>query len=298
MTGKLDLVAIKKNNMFYVRDKDKYPKTFPDARDLIFDVDRLTSYNSLWVVFDTLPSSAERRVSGGRTLTAFRLRDGFAPSDRTPAILPPTVFACDDDGCENTDIRGLYDGECDEHPDTWESVDLNIELIDEDCEPLFSPKYGEFKTDFPHYVDKHTVVRHKYPCHIDGDRAFKYIVDAVKASLPDHCFVSSDYKFSFAVKLRAPVLHEETIRVDNRRFNARKAKWVDVPLREITVDVINICTAGHDYGEVIRAVSADNYYELEAKMDMIIQGYLDLLKPKPVVCQHCKGHGWMVGDEP
>lgn len=298
MSDILDLVAIKKNNVFYVRNKSKYPRSFSAESLLRFDTERRVSFNDLWLVFDVLPSNAERCIVGRDKVVGYKLKDGFQATERTPDFLPPTAFCCDEDECENTEVRGLYDPEYEKFPDVWESVDLDIELIDEDCEPLFSPKYGEFKTDFPHYVDKHSVVRHKYPCYIDGDRVFKYIVDAVKAYLPDHCFVSSDYKFSFAAKLRAPVLHEETIRVDNRRFNARKAKWVDVPLREITVDVINICTAGHDYGEVIRAVSADNYYELEAKMDMIVQGYLDLLNPKPIVCPHCKGYGWTVGDEP
>jgi transcription initiation factor IIE alpha subunit len=31
MTHKLDLVAIKKNDVYYVRDRDKYPSTFDDA---------------------------------------------------------------------------------------------------------------------------------------------------------------------------------------------------------------------------------------------------------------------------
>jgi len=290
---KLNLVAIKKNGMYYIRDKNKYPSTFDDEMHLRFDVDRCKSFDEKWLVFDTLPKSAEKCIVGKNRLAGFRLKDGFQTTDKTPIMLPPNAFHCDDDECDNPEIRGLYDPEYEKLGDVWEQVDLVIELIDNDCEPLINAKY-RYHPDFPHYIDRHGAVQHKYPCHVKSGDVFKYIVSAINDNLPDHCYISSDFGFHFAVDVRIPVLHKETHRVDKSGWNARKPKFVEVPLREVKNTIINICTPNHDYGDVISDVFADDYYELEKKMDDIIQSYLDMLQMKPIMCQHCKGHGWTV----
>lgn len=300
MTHKLDLVAIKKNDVYYVRDRDKYPSTFDDDTCLRFNIDRRESFSDKWLVFDVLPTSAECCVVGRNKLTGYRLKDGFQVTDKTPPLLPVGTFDVDDDYDDsdyhhmNADIRGLYNNEYEKLPDVWEHIDMEIELIDNDCEPLIKAKYT-CHVDFPHYINRHGAVRHKYPCHIGSGDAFKYIVATIKDNLPEHCYVSSNFDFHFAVDVRIPVLHEETHRVDKSRWNAKKPKWAEVPLREVQKTVVDICTPNHDYGNVIDTVYADNYYELEEKMDGILQSYLDLLQMKPVICPHCKGYGWTLG---
>lgn len=293
MPRKLDLVAIKKNDVYYVRDKDKYPQSFSDDAHLRFDVDRKESFSDEWLVFDTLPTSAETCIRGRDNLIGYRLKDGFQVTEKTPIVLSSTAFRCEDDECENTEIRGLYDSEYEKLPNVWEHTDMEIELIDDDCEPLVKTKYTYY-IDFPHYINRHGMVRHKYPCHIKADDVFKYVVTAIRDNLPKHCRISSDFDFSLTVDVKIPLLHEETHTVDKSRFNARKPKWVTVPLREVQKHIIDICTPSHKYGHVMQPVEADNYYELEEKMDGVIQSYLDLLQMKPVMCPHCKGHGWTV----
>jgi len=293
---KLDLVAIKKNDVYYVRDKGTYPQTLPDESRLMFDVDRRESFNDKWLVFDTLPTSAEHCIVGRDKLIGYNLKDGFQTTGQTPKSLPPTAFCCEDDECENTEIRGLYDSEYEKLPDVWEPVDMQIDFIDGDCAPLAKTKYM-YHVDFPYYIECHDAVCHKYPCHIKADDAFKYIVTAVKENLPDHCYLSSDFDFHLGVDVRIPVLHDEKHVVDKSGWNARKPKWVEVPLREVRKTVINICTPRHSYGNVLSDVHADNYFELEKKMDEVIRSYVDLMQAKPVVCPRCKGHGWFVGDE-
>lgn len=289
----LDLVAIKKNDRYYVSDKDQYPSRFEDETRLRFDVDRCKSFDNHWLIFDALPSSAERCVIGRDNLIGYTLKDGFQFTSRTPASLPPTAFCCEDDECDNTEIRGLYDNLYEKIPDVWESVDMNIELVDADCEPLLETKYS-YHVDFPYYIELHSIVRHKYPCHIDANDVFKYIAKAVKENLPKHCYLSSDFDFHLGVDVRIPVLHKETHIIDKSNWNARKPKFVEVPLREVQKTIINICTPRHSYGTVVSSVQADNYYELEKEMDAVIQSYLELLHIKPVMCKHCEGHGWIL----
>lgn len=294
---KLELVAVKKGPKWFVRSRDKWPRTFEDEDKLRFNIDRLESFSEKWLMFDELPKVAEWYVIGQHEIIGYVLKDGFDPTDKTPKELPSGSFECHGDfddyetECDNAEIRGLYEAVYEKEPDTWVNVDLDIEVIDVDCEPLIDPKYKVI-IEFPHYIDKHIVVRHKFPCYLEGKSIFGYIVKAVKEVLPEHCYVSSDYDFSFAVMMKAPVIHEETTKEDQSRMNARKPKWVEVPLRTIETKVINICTPGHNYGEIIKEMKGTDYYDLEKKVDKLIQGYLDLLKPVPVVCPHCKGYGW------
>lgn len=295
MTEELELVAIKKNDKYYVSHKTKYHQYFPDKHNLRFDTNRQESFNDMWIVFNFLPSIAERRIVGRQCVIGYKIKDGFTPTAQTPETLPQSAFVCNDDECDNPEIRGLYDAVFEKRPDTWENVDLDIEVIDEDCEPIEHPKYT-YNSDFPHYVDKHTIVRHKYPCHINADDVFKYIVSAVKDVLPDHCHVSSDFDFHFAVDVKIPLLHKENHTIDTSSWNARKPKYQEVPLRHMEKKLIEICTPSHKGGTMIRDVHANNYYELEEKMDDIVQSYVDLLQAKPVVCPNCEGYGWTVED--
>ena len=289
----MDIVAIKKDDIYYVRDIAQYPSTFEDESMLKFDVPRMKSFDKKWLIFDTLPSTAEQLVVGRDKLTGYTLKDGFQLTSRTPASLPPTAFCCEDDECENTEIRGLYDATYEKPPDIWEPVDMNIELVDADCEPVTNIKYT-YNVDFPYYIEFHDIVRHKYPCHINAENVFKYIAKAVKENLPDHCYISSDFDFHLGVDVRIPVLHKETHSIDNSKWNAKKPKYEEVPLREVQKTIIDICTPRHSYGTVVSSVHADNYYELEKEMDSVIQRYVDLLQMKPIMCPYCKGHGWTV----
>lgn len=295
----MKLLAIKKNNKYYCRENDKYPNNIPDQERLRFDVPRLPSFDEKWVVFNELPTSAERRIVGKLRILDYQLKDGFSITTETPSILPAGSFDCmqwncDDDCIEwkNRDIKGLYEANEMRDPDIWEPIEFDVDLIDEDCEPLINPKY-KYHTVFPYYIENHNVVKHKYPCYMDGEELYRLIRVAVKVNLPDHCVITSDYDFSLTVKIRAPVLHEETFRVDVSSMNARKPKMVDKPLRNILVTIIDIETKNRYSGTVIKRVDADNYEELEKKVDDIIQEYVDMMKWKPTVCPSCKGCGWI-----
>jgi|LGVE01.1.fsa_nt_gb hypothetical protein len=296
----MKLIAIKKNGKYYCKENDKYLHVIPDESRLRFDVVRLPSFSEKWVVFNKLPTSAEKHISGRLRIIDYQLKDEFEVTDKTPSVLPPGSFDCikrdegDGDCIElgHQDIKGLYETNSVRDPDVWEPIEFEIDLVDEDCEPLVNPKY-KFRTEFPYYIENHEVVRHKYPCFIKGIDVYQLIRDAVKENLPDHCVITSDYDFSFTVKVRTPVIHEETFRVDVSSFNARKPKMVNKPLRTIDVTVIDIQTEKRYSGIVIQSVHADNYKDLERKMDVLIQEYIDRLDWKPTVCPHCKGYGWI-----
>ena len=55
-----------------------------------------------------------------------------------------------------------------------------------------------------------------------------------------------------------------------------------------------ISKKNYDYGGKVHDIHADNYYELEKKMDAIIKTRLGTMKTKIVVCPECQGMGWKV----
>ncbi len=291
----MELIAIKKNNKYYIRHKTEKYFTFGN---LVFDIEPLRSFSENWIVFDHLPSHYQKKFPASNKVIGYRLKEGYIASDKAPLNVPSDYFEyLGDDDYKNSDVRGLYDSELELIPDKLEDIQFNIEVIDEDCEPLLKPKYP-FISDFPYFIENHEVVRHKYPCHIEAQELFNLIKQYVKFNLPEHCKITSDYGFHFCVELIAPIIHEETYQKNISRMNAKKQTYQTVPLRSISFKVIDIGVPGEKYGKtVIRNLEAKNYTELESKIDNLLEGYKEAMDNKLIVCSHCKGYGFIDAHE-
>lgn len=294
----IELIAIKKNDKYYVRH---IKETYFRFEDFVFNAEQLPSFSENWRVFKELPTTMQKKHPARQRLVKYNLKDGFPVSEKTPATQPAGFFEYLGDGeYQNNDIRGLYLPEYEEVPELFEDVGFTIELIDTDCEPLVKPKYP-FVSDFPYNIDNHEVVRHKYPCHIEAQTLFDIIRDFCKKNLPEHCKIESDYGFHFCIELVIPVLHEETRIVDVAKFGANKPKLKEVPLRSISFNVIDIQPPQRDrsrYGkDTIQAIPGANYAELEEKIDTLLRGYRMLMSQKLAVCSHCKGYGFNIAGQ-
>lgn len=271
MNVKLNLVAIKKDSKVFVKAKDKYDCNFERIK-FRFDAEELESFNKDWKVFSSVPKTAEQFLKGDRAVIKYQLKEGFTPTDKTPSSMTRAAFMCCDDECENSEIRGLYDPVYKQEQDKWVFVDMKIEVLDSDCEPLINPKY-QYKVKFPEYITTHMIVRHKMPCYMEGDELYDLIRSAVKKNIPKHCIIKSDYAFHFEVKIVVP--------------------YITNPLIKETKSIIEISKKKYQYSGKIKDVHADNYAELEKKIDKIIQGYIDKMKTKVYVCPECGGRGWV-----
>jgi hypothetical protein len=271
MINKLDLVAISKNGRVYVKEKEEYSSRLSQYK-LRFDVEEVESFHKDWKVFSSVPETVEEFIHGCETILKYKLKDGFTQTDKTPTNMTKEAFRCCDDECENSEIRGLYEPVYRQELDEWRIVDMKIELIDSDCEPLLKHKYP-YTVQFPGYIDKHMIVRHKLPCFITGDRVFDYIRSAVKTQIPNHCQITSDYDFHFEVKIKVPHLNN--------------------PLNPERKSIIQISKKKYQYSGKVLDVHADNYAELEKKIDSIIQGYINKMKTEIYICPTCGGRGWV-----
>lgn len=287
----MELIAIKKNNKYYIRNKtDKY-STF---KDLIFNQDLLPSFSDQWLIFEYLPSQIRKKYFSYQKMSGHTLKPGFAVSELTPASLPANAFDYgENEQRKNFGIYALYDPTYELIPEKFEDIPFTIEVIDEDCEPLFNPKYP-FITDFPYFIDNHEAVRHKYPCHLDGKELYNIIRKYIKDNLPDHCKITSDYDFHLCVELIIPLIHEETQQIRISKISAKKQKFETRPLRSISFPIIDIGIPGEKYGKnIITKISGTNYIDLESKIDSILQEYKEKMNQKLTVCSHCKGYGFM-----
>jgi len=270
-TLKLDLVAIIKDDTVYIKEKENYSSKLSQYK-LRFDAIEKESFKKDWKVFKTVPTMAEYFVTGQKILMKYKLKDGFTPTDKTPEFMTKDDFKCCNDTCENSEIVRLYESVYREEHDQWKIVDMTLEVIDSNCEPLFETKY-KYVVEFPRYIDRHMIVHHTMPCYIEGDDAYDYIRTATKKNLPSHCKITSDYDFHFVVEASVPYLEDPLI--DEKKI------------------VISISKIKYNYGGPVQDVHADNYYKLEAKMDGIIQKHLDRMNTKIRVCPKCRGKGWI-----
>jgi len=267
---KLDLVGIKKDNNVFVKEKVGYSSLL--EKNLRFDVEEKESFDPKWRVFADVPTVAELFMPGYNAVIKYKLKDGFTSTEKTPTNMTSDAFRCYDDECENSEIRGLYEPVYRKEPDFWEIVDMNLEIIDSNCAPLTNPKY-RYHVKFPGYINKHAIVRHKLPCYMEGEELYDLIRDAAKKNIPDHCKITSDYDFHFEVHATVP--------------------YQNNPLRKEKKTVIEISQKKYTYPGKVRDVHAENYYELEAKIDTIIMTHMDQMNKKIYICPQCQGKGWI-----
>ncbi len=289
----LKLIAIKKNEKYFVRHKTEKYYTFSN---LVFNSKQLPSFSENWAVFEQLPTKCQKKYEVYQKTTGYSLKQEFTPTIATPQKVELSFFEYigDESECKNNNIRGLYQSDYETVPERLEDVQFTIEIIDEDCEPLIKPKYP-FVTDFPYFIENHETVKHKYPCHINAQDLFNIIKSFIKNNIPEHCKITSDYDFHFCVELIAPLIHEETYQKRVSKFGAKKEKYETAPLRSIPFKIIDIGTPQRDgkYGnEIIKDLKADNYQDLEELIDTILEGYKEVMKLKLTVCPHCKGYGF------
>jgi hypothetical protein len=270
-TLELNLVAIISNNTVYVKEKDKYSSKLRQYT-LRFDATEKESFNENWKVFESVPTMAEHFQKGSKSVIKYRLKDGFVTTEKTPLNMTMESFKCCDDECENSEIRGLYEPVYRKESDEWQIVDMTIEVIDMNCKPLIKQKYN-YHVKFPGYIDKHMIVRHTLPCYIEGNEVYDLIREAAKKNLPDHCKITSDFDFHFEVQATVPYQND--------------------PLRKERKKIIEISKKTYTYAGKVQDVNANNYYELEEKVDAIIKGHLDRMKTKILVCPACSGKGWI-----
>lgn len=273
-TLKLNLVAIKYGNEVFVKEKDQYSEILR-RYTLKFNAIEKESFHRDWKVFETVPTVVEHLIEGRNVLVKYVLKDGFIATVKTPLNMTKEAFKCCDDECENSEIRGLYKPVYRTEPDEWKIVDLKLEVIDSNCKPLVNPKYS-YHVKFPGYINKHMILRHTLPCYMKGNELYDLIRTEVKKNIPNHCRISSDYDFHFAVKATVPFLQN--------------------CLKKESKTVIEISKKRYDYSGKVQDVYADNYYELEAKVDKIIQDHMDRMKTKILVCPKCQGKGWIEND--
>ncbi len=286
----IELIAIKKNDKYYLRNKSE---RFFDFGNIIFNKEQLPSFSKDWKIFNELPTQIQRKYPSSQKIVGYSLMEGYAVSEKTPLNMPADSFdyLVGDDTYKNPEIRGLYQPNYEVIPERFEDMEFTIELIDTDCEPLINPKYS-VTVDFPYFIENHEAVGHKYPCHIEGKQVFNIIKKYVKDNLPEHCKITSDYDFHFCVELIVPLIHEETITRDISRIGAKKPKYQTVPLRSLSLKIIDISIPGDKYGKtVINGLSGMNYKDLECKIDTMLETYKEVMQHKLTVCSHCKGYG-------
>lgn len=271
MIDELDLVAIIKNNKVFVKEKDKFSNRLSQYK-LRFDAVERETFHKDWRVFETVPTTVEEFIKGSEKIIKYKLKDGYVECEKTPLNMTTEDFKCCYDECENSEIRGLYEPVYRKDPDYWRIAPMVIEVIDSNCAPLLNAKYN-YHVKFPGYIDKHMIVQHKLPCYADGDYIFDLIQTAAKINLPDHCKITSDYDFHFEVKATVPYQHD--------------------PLRHEKKTVIEISKKKYTYPGRVSDVNADNYSELEAMIDKIIDTHMNKMKTKIYICPECQGKGWI-----
>ena len=253
-----------------------------------------------WFELPNLPKKVERIVKPPQTISCYKLKDGFVPTDKLPQEVPADFFAWDGeiDEYENAEIMGLYEPTYNQKPEYLEEVEFEIETIahkGSNWNFVAAPK------NVQHYlideITKHLDVLQDEPCFLTTEESYKRIREFVKLNInPRAAYVSSDYDFHFEVSKKI-ALHEKVKFQRNVKPFAKRPKYVDDYRDDRKLSVYDIIpkedkrASYSEHSHVAPKFEGANYEDLENNINNYLSELIGKINEPVKDCPHCEGRG-------
>lgn len=275
---KLDVLH--KNGTYYVNVS--YHTAYRNSAENIFINDKpstlcegtgATGHGKCWVKCLEEIKSIKVQIPNKKTPSHYQLKSELSQLQKFEAIMSiedynslPDVYDEYGDEYQNP-MHNFYNLVYTEPSTTHSYEELEFEIIDMDAEPCDLPNY--IKVDFPYNIEYQDLVWHKYPCSINYKDVYKIVVPKIIAcarQFPER------YKITEYSNIQSLTIYEKFC-VEGRK--------------DIDMDVISL--GGESKNCKIRTgtIRAENYNELQKKLDEYTQQFLDMLdvpKYKLVKC--------------
>lgn len=293
------LLILKKAETYYftLANNSYYSNWYKEYE---FDgIKAIDTYVNNWCKLNFLPKVIKKIIPGRSEVIKYILEDEYIPTEKMPKEVSVEFFELDEEEeRKHNNLYALYFPIYTRTPEIKEEIDFILDIIDLDAEPIGKTKYP-FESEFPYKIDIHPDILYKYPCHITGIQLFKIIKEVVNKNLTSNCGIEYNYDDYVKVNLIIPVIHKEIVtNTYTKIFNKSKRDKIiteSKPLRAINFPIIDISSPKDTIWKKTRieTIYASNYFELEKKIDDILTNYLALMNQKLIVCEHCKGYGYI-----
>lgn len=284
---KIKIICIKADNGIFISsnlDNKSYYGS-GNLNSYYFDNEKAeTTFRSDWFKINKIPEKVQKMGQTKYENIRWELKKGYPISELTPAILTSNPQYQESAYYE---VGNLYEMRRDEIPSELEDVEFELNLIEggKFVKENFKVNYG--------LLDQLTVLPAMLPnkpCSISGEDLYKMIRDRVNREIDNHyARVTSNYDFCFTVQKVIKLVDPEPYKSDIG--TKRKPHVVTKYRNERTVTVFQSAPKAYQSYTVQQGIVANNYEELEEKVETYIS---DLIKEinKPLQdCPHCKGLG-------
>ena len=285
-----------------------------DIVDLIFNGKKATeTYCKNWYYIEEYPSLIQRKQEGDIINKRYELGNNSLASEKLPAVIP--YDKKDDYDCNVIDSLYLY--KYDREPSYLEEVQYDIQVICEIENYNFPPKINYTGIHKQNYSDcqyfitnanvQHQmldkmifpeVLLHERPCKLTSKQMYditrQYIIEHIDNSVAK---ITSNYDFCFEVRKLIPLIEPETITYNNifARTKRERNKILTTIKKYEEKSIFSMTDDKAQYKgyPVIPELCANSETELKEKVDMWLEGLMELINKPLCQCPQCKGTGYL-----
>lgn len=273
------------------------------------------SWKRFWYKVDDVYAKAEKYTPPTKKLVGYVLKSEYAPTEALPKDVHLEFFSCYEDS-----RRGLYDSVYEDVPDSYEDVNVEINVVAEldgklIHERIFFPVYGKYpnsdgksftitndhiKLGLLDEITTPEILKEERPCELDSAKSFAIIRTHIKDNInPKVAEITSDYGFCLTVSKRISLAEKEEYKVDENfsLFSRRKRKprFVTKYRVERKKEIYKIAPRidGKVYDKYPEApiFRGENARNLKANIDEYLTNLMEEINRPLVDCPHCKGEG-------
>lgn len=271
------------------------------------------TYCKNWYYIEQYPTTIQKEMRGEIINRRYELADETLASDKLPKVIP-----YEEEANYNANIiDSLYKYEYDQAPDYLADVPCDIQVICEIDNYNLPPKmeynaihkegWNERQYTVKNINVKHqmldkmifpAILLHERPCKFTSKQMYditrQYILDHIDNSVAK---VTSNYDFCFTVKKLIPLIEPETITYQNifartkherNKIHTTVKKFNEKEIFEMTHD-----QSRYDSYSVIPEMCANSETELKEKVDVWLEGLIEIINKPLCQCPHCQGTGYI-----
>lgn len=284
------------------RQYDNYPLS-----SYLFDGEESKPTNKKgWHEVKSLPQKVEKVFAATKKTSGYKLKEGFAPSEKMPAEVGANYFydtyIDDDDESASDAMRNFYDTVLEDVPQRIEAVEFSINQIAHKGSDWV---FVEAPKNVQHFLLDEIInppeLLQDTTCFLSTKESYTQIREYVKRNIdPKFAYVSSDYDFHFAVSKRIKLAAKEKFQKNVNLFSKKKPKYVDdyKTHRDVIVyDIIPEEAKRASYSVnscVAPQLSGENYLDLENNIKEYLEELISKINEPVQDCPHCKGSGVIV----
>jgi len=240
-----------------------------------------------WFKIDDAPTKVELVRGPSTKVLGYKLKLGYAPSERLPANVAY--------GDLEDDFEMFYEKVIEQIPQENEVIEFGLHVIAE------KDKWEPIKTDFDlkyGLIDRltlHPVLLPERPCELSKEESYKIIRDYVKTHIdPKVAYVSSDYDFCFSVTKNIKLSETIPYQKDISHYRARKPKYVTAYQTDRKVVIYETAPKPYQSYPTCEAFWGENYEALKRNVDAFLKELIDRINEPLCDCPTCKGRGVII----